>query len=133
MARYAIKGARPGVLRETAAVYGEAQPDEPIPVFQLTVGERGRVVLPAEVRDKLKIKDGDAIALILETDGTITLKTRDVAIRSVRGMFKHLATPGRLASDELIAGRRREAKMEDREFRARTALHQRMSRRRAKR
>ena len=117
MARYEIKPERPYVLRETAAVHGEPEPDEQIPVFQLTVGERGRLVLPAEVRDKLQIKDGDPIALILENDGTITLKTRDVAIRSVRGMLKHLATPGKLASDELIAERRREAKIEDRKFR----------------
>jgi AbrB family looped-hinge helix DNA binding protein len=127
VARYEIKSRR-GVVRETAAVYGEPEPHVPTPVFQLTVGERGRLVLPAEVREKLKIKDGDRIALVLEKDGTMALKTRDVAIRSLRGMFKHLAVPGKLASDELIAERRREAKMEDREFRERTALHRRMKR-----
>ena len=82
-----------------------------------TVTSKGQVTIPKPVRDRLNIKDGDPIALILEKDGTITLKTRDVAIRSLRGMLKHLAIPGRLASDELIAERRREAKVEDRKFR----------------
>ncbi len=97
--------------------YGAPEPAEAAPVFQLTVGERGRLVLPAEVREKLKIADGDRIALVLEKDGTMSLKTRDVAIRNLRGMFKHLAIPGKSVVDELITERRREAKIEDRKFR----------------
>jgi AbrB family looped-hinge helix DNA binding protein len=131
MARYEVK-ARPGVAREAAPAYHGPEGYAPAPVFQLTVGERGRLVLPVEVRETLKIKDGDPIALVLEPDGTMSLKTRDVAIRSFRGMLKHLARPGRLASDELIAERRREAKMEEREFRERSVLH-RMNRGRTKR
>jgi AbrB family looped-hinge helix DNA binding protein len=123
MADYEIRRERPSRARETAPSYGSpgaagGQPaDGSIPVFQLTVGERGRLVLPAAVREKLAIKVGDPIALVLEPDGTMSLKTRDVAIRGLRGMFKYHATPGRLASDELIAERRREAKLEDRKFR----------------
>jgi AbrB family looped-hinge helix DNA binding protein len=109
---------RPGMVRETAVAYGESATSAAPEVFQLTVGERGRLVLPAEVRQKLAIADGDRLALILEPDGTMSLKTRAVAIRSLRGMFKHLATPGKLASDELIAERRREAAMEERKTRA---------------
>lgn len=116
MGPYEIKSRR-SVVREAMPVYGAPEPYEPAPVFQLTVGERGRLVLPADVREQLKIKSGDPIALILEKDGTMSLKTRDVAIKNLRGMFKHLAVPGKLASDELIAERRREAKMEDRKFR----------------
>jgi len=115
--KYELKS-RPSAARETAPAYGAPAPAEAAPIFQLTVGERGRLVLPAEVREKLKIAAGDHIALILERDGTMSLKTRDVAIRSLRGMFKHLAIPGKLASDELIAERRREAKMEERKSRA---------------
>ena len=118
MGDYEIKRERPPRVYETAPLYGEPdRGDAPVSVFQLTVDERGRLVLPAEVRDRLKIASGDPIALIVEKDGTISLKTREVAIRNLRGMFKHLATPGKLASDELIAERRREAKIEARKFR----------------
>ncbi|OFV91897.1 MAG: hypothetical protein A3G76_09255 [Acidobacteria bacterium RIFCSPLOWO2_12_FULL_65_11] len=74
-------------------------------------------MLPVEVRDTLKIRDGDRVSLTLEEDGSLVLQTREVAIGRLRGMFKHLARPGRLASDQLIAERRREARMEDRKFR----------------
>jgi len=97
-------------------------------VYHLTVDERGRVMLPGEVREKLKIAVGDRVALMLETDGTMALKTRDVAISNLRGMFKHVAPKGRLASDELIAARRAEVRKEEQEFRERTALHRRMRR-----
>ena len=74
-------------------------------------------MLPAEVREKLKIEEGDRVALILEDDGTISVKTREVALNDLQGSFKHLAPKDHFASDDLIAERRREAKMEDRKFR----------------
>src|SRR6185295_5385444 len=117
MADYEIKRERPPRVREASPSYGAPDTGDSVPVFHLTVGERGRLVLPAEVRDKLAIKDGDPIALVLEPDGTMSLKTRDVAIRNPRGMFRYRPASGRLASDELIAERRREAKLEDRRFR----------------
>ena len=40
-----------------------------------------------------------------------------MAIKRLRGMFKRPDKQGRLASDELIAERRREARQDDREFR----------------
>jgi AbrB family looped-hinge helix DNA binding protein len=116
---YRIKKPRPSVAREAAVPYGGAvdPPARAATVYHVTVTERGRFVLPAEVRDRLNIRDGDKVSLMIEEDGAVTLQTREVAIRRLRGMFKHLAKPGRLASDELIAERRREAKKEDREFR----------------
>ena len=136
MARYKIKQERPNVVREAAAQYKvpiSAQPLQAPGVYHVTVTDRGRLVLPAEVREKLKIRDGDRVAVCLEEDGTIEIETLDVAIGKMRGMFKHLNKPGQLASDRLIAERRRQARMEDREFRERRALHRRMKRARTKR
>ncbi len=117
MARYRIPKARGVRVRETAPAYGDVPESEPIPVYHVTVTDRGRLVLPAEIREKLKIRDGDRVSLTLEDDGRVTLQTRDVAISRMRGMFKHLARPGRLESDELIKERRREARREEKKFR----------------
>jgi len=99
-----------GVVREAATEYAHAEADS---VFQISMGERGRLVLPAEIRDRLGIRQGDPLALIVERDGTVSLKTREVALNDLQGSFKHLAPSGRYASDDLIAERRRQARLED--------------------
>ncbi len=119
MARGTVKTERPAVAREAAAEYGAAAPDQagqvPGRVYHVTVTDRGRLVLPVEIRKKLKIRDGDRVAVAIEADGSISVTTKDVAIKMLRGMFKHLNRPGEpLASDRLIAERRREARMDDR-------------------
>lgn len=116
MVRYRIDKARPLQVREAAAEYHVDNEIEPIQcpgVYHVTISDRGRLVLPADVRERLNIHDGDRVAVGIEDDGTIYLRTRDVAIKRLRGAFKHLNKPGVLASDELIAGRRREARMDD--------------------
>src|SRR3954468_15850453 len=121
MAGHEIKRERPSRVRETAPTYGEADDDTVIEVPPLavavTVAERGRLVLPAEVRERLHIRDGDRLALVVDPDGTIRLQTGDVLARSLMGAYKHLS-PGRRAVDELIKERRREAAMEERDTRA---------------
>jgi AbrB family looped-hinge helix DNA binding protein len=119
MARYRIKPENPSRAREAAVEYTRpvSQPFQAPGVYHVTVTDRGRLVLPAEVRERLKIRDGDRVAVRVEDDGTISVRTRDVAIKRLRGMFKRPAKQGRLPSDELIAERRREARKDDREFR----------------
>jgi AbrB family looped-hinge helix DNA binding protein len=109
-----MKSREPNRVRETALVYGAA---EPAPEgFQVVVADRGRIVLPAEVRERLHIHDGDRLWLLVDADGTIHIKTRTVVVQSLSGLFKDLS-PGRSAVDELIAERRREAAMEERDTR----------------
>ena len=135
MTKYEFRPPRASRAREAAPRYGTADRDRPLQapgVYHVTVDERGRVMLPTDVRENLKIGEGDRIALIFEDDGTMSLKTRDVAINNLRGMFKHLAPTDHNASDDLIAERRRQARMEDREFKERTALHRRMKRERSR-
>jgi len=116
MAHYTVKAQRGLRVREAAVEYGGVPKEPPLPVYHVTVTERGRLVLPLEIREKLKIRDGDRVSLTLEDDGCVTLQTFDVALRRLRGMFKHLARPGRLESDELIKERRREARREEKKF-----------------
>jgi AbrB family looped-hinge helix DNA binding protein len=97
----------PGLVREVSPHY--AAHEQSVDVFHVSMGERGRLVLPAEIRERLGIRQGDELALILEVDGTISIKTRDVALNDLQGSFKHLAPTDHFASDDLIAERRREA------------------------
>ena len=116
MANYKIAKARPSRASEAAVEYRVPayQPVQATGVYHVTVADRGRLVLPAEIREKLKIRDGDRVAVAIEADGSISVTTQDVAISMLRGMFKHLNKPGQpLASDELIAERRREARRDD--------------------
>ena len=120
MSKYKVRPARGLRTREAEPAYELPPPgaaDEMPRVFHVTVTDRGRLVLPAGLRDTLAIKDGDPVSLTLEDDGRVTLQTREVAIRRLRGMFKHLARPGILESDELIKERRREARREEKKFR----------------
>ena len=85
MAGYEIKRERPPRVRETTPAYGGVDDDPEIDVAPLavsvTVAERGRLVLPAEVRERLHIRDGDRLALVVDADGTIRLQTGDVLAR----------------------------------------------------
>ena len=130
MSGYSIRK-RPLRAKETAPDYGVTESFRPLqsPVYHVPVTDRGRLVLPVEIRQRLEIRDGDKVAVAIEADGSISVTTRDVAIGMLRGMFKHLHKPGEpRASDRLIAERRREARMEEREFRERSERLKRMAR-----
>ncbi|MBI2921338.1 MAG: AbrB/MazE/SpoVT family DNA-binding domain-containing protein [Planctomycetes bacterium] len=81
---------------------------------QVRLGARGRFVLPAGIRRSMKLRPGDAIAIIPEPDGSFRILSVRDAVRRVRGLYAHLA-PGRSLSRELIAERRREAAREEQE------------------
>src|SRR5215831_7587645 len=103
-------------IRDTTPEFGAP---EPVPVaFGVVMADRGRLVLPVEVRERLHIKPGDRLTLRVEPDGTMKLLTAAAFARSLRGMFKHLGVPGRSIVDDLIAERRREARMEEEDTRA---------------
>jgi AbrB family looped-hinge helix DNA binding protein len=82
--------------------------------FPIQLGERGRIVLPARVREALSLHPGDRLVLTVEKSGEMRLTSLARQIESGMGLFKHIAPKGRRISDELIADRRREAKREER-------------------
>ena len=117
---YKSRKPRSSLVRETAPAWGVDAPPAAAAeriVFPVVMAARGRMVVPAEVRERLNIKQGDRLALIVDPDGSIRLQTRKVAIANLRGAFKDFA-PARILSDELIAERRLEAAKEERESRA---------------
>lgn len=82
---------------------------------QIVVGDRGRVVLPSEVRSALGLKTGSRLLLSTETDGSLRLRPYRSVADQGRGMLAGLAPEGESMVDELLAERRREAAREDRE------------------
>jgi AbrB family looped-hinge helix DNA binding protein len=79
-----------------------------VDLYSVTVGARGRVVLPVALRERLGLKEGDKLVLTVQPDGSVKLLSRREAVRRARGLFAHVA-PGESLVDELIAERREEA------------------------
>jgi AbrB family looped-hinge helix DNA binding protein len=82
---------------------------------RVVLGDRGRVVLPSDVRAQLNLEPGTPMLLRTEPDGSLRLRPyRSVAERH-RGMLADLSSSGESLVDELVAERRREAAREDEE------------------
>ena len=79
--------------------------------YTLQLGDRGRIVLPAIVREQLNLKEGDRLVLTLETDGSLRLTTLRELVKKAQGLFKDIKEVS-LAS-ELIQERRKEALREN--------------------
>lgn len=70
------------------------------------------MVLPAKLRERLGLEEGDRLVLTLRQDGSVELTPLREAVRRVRGMYAHVA-PGRSLVDELTSERREEALREE--------------------
>lgn len=82
----------------------------------------GKIVIPAELRRELGIKDGDSVILERDESGGFVLKTRAQVVQEVRAAFRAMRQPGvdyGSVVDELIADRRAEAAREEAESRSR--------------
>jgi AbrB family looped-hinge helix DNA binding protein len=78
---------------------------------RVQVGEKGRIVIPAEIREAMGINVGDTIELRLE-DHELRVSTRRARIRRAQERVRYLAPRGTLVSEELSAERREAAKNE---------------------
>jgi AbrB family looped-hinge helix DNA binding protein len=79
------------------------------------INENGRIVVPAVIRKAMGLKLGDSVVLSLE-EGVLRIEPQLAKIRRIQGEFKAFANPASLASDELIAERREEARSETEEW-----------------
>jgi AbrB family looped-hinge helix DNA binding protein len=81
--------------------------------FTVQVGERGRFVLPAEVRRSIGVDTGDFLVLELDTEkATLHLRRAKDVANDGRGLFSDLS-PGTDLASQLIEDRRAEAARED--------------------
>jgi AbrB family looped-hinge helix DNA binding protein len=76
------------------------------------VSASGRMNLPSEVRKALGLKGPGHVILTIH-DGTLTVRTMAQALKQVRALARPYAPKDRLASEELIAERREEARREE--------------------
>lgn len=79
----------------------------------VVLGDRGRLVLPAAVRRKLKLEQGSRLQVYVDNDGTLVLRPYAAIVDGLRGSLAHLKKPGESVVDELIAERRQEARREE--------------------
>lgn len=77
----------------------------------VTIGDRGRVVLPAAVRNQLGLEAGTRMLLSTEPDGSLRLRPYRAIADRHRGILGR--SVGESEVDALIAERRREAARED--------------------
>ena len=75
--------------------------------YSVVMGDRGRLVVPAELRERLHLEAGSTL-ILLETPGGIILATREQLMKLVREDLQGLDLVG-----ELIAERRRQAALDD--------------------
>jgi AbrB family looped-hinge helix DNA binding protein len=80
---------------------------------EVQVGAQGRIVIPAGLRNALKLKPGDRLVVRLVGE-SLVLERRETVERRLRERFRHIPGNLRLA-EELIAERRAEAAREARE------------------
>jgi AbrB family looped-hinge helix DNA binding protein len=72
--------------------------------------ERGRLVLPAELRRRLGLKAGDEVAITEEPDGALRIESRLAAARALIGLA---GTLDHSSLDDLRAIRLEQARAED--------------------
>lgn len=80
------------------------------------INENGRIVIPAEIRQKMGLKPGDTVVMKLDADGELRIESHRARIRQIQESLRHLIPADRLLSDELIAERREEARREMEEW-----------------
>lgn len=76
----------------------------------------GKIVIPAELRRELGIKDGDSVVIERDDRGQLVLKSYAQVVKEVQAAFRAMRKPGvdyRGVIDELIAERRAEADADD--------------------
>lgn len=79
--------------------------------FYANLDAKGRLVLPVKLRDRLGVKEGDAVAISITPGSKATITSVREKLRSLKGMLKKSAA-GRSPVQELIAERKREAAQE---------------------
>jgi len=79
------------------------------------INHNGRVVIPAAIRQQMGLSAGDTLLMDI-VDGVLHIESYRARIRRIQQEFAQYRRPDVLASDELIAERREEARREEEEI-----------------
>ena len=77
-------------------------------IYHLKVDSSGRIVLPADVRARNFISEGDSLIMVADEHG-LHVKTRGQIKAEVQAYFATLAPANVILSDEILADRRTES------------------------
>lgn len=86
----------------------DASPGALTPV-RLKIGEAGRIVIPADMRQAMMVGPGDMVTARV-VDGELRIISSRAAIRKAQKLVREHIAPGQNLVDELIAERREEAR-----------------------
>jgi len=79
--------------------------------YAVALRERGRLVLPSQLRRRLDLHPGDRLILTVDSEGGFQVVTAQEQARRLLGFYRDLA-PGRSLAAELMAERRDEGRRE---------------------
>jgi AbrB family looped-hinge helix DNA binding protein len=76
-------------------------------VYHATLGAGGRLVIPAALRQALRLKEGDPVVLARNGE-VVRIASHDTALKEVRAYFQEGIPDGVRLAEELLAERREE-------------------------
>lgn len=85
--------------------------DKPPAPVTATIGAAGRLVIPAELRERLAIGEGDEVSLSIE-EGALVMRTRAGELERARAIVRQYVPEGVSLVDELIADRHADAALD---------------------
>jgi AbrB family looped-hinge helix DNA binding protein len=78
---------------------------------RIRIGEKGRIIIPAAMRQALGMVEGEMLDLVTD-DGELRMATRRERLRRAQEWARKVIPPGISLADELNAERREAAKYE---------------------
>ncbi len=78
---------------------------------RIRIGEKGRIIIPAAMREALGMVKGEMLDLVVD-DGELRMATRRERLRRAQEWARKVIPPGVSLADELNAERREAAKYE---------------------
>jgi len=85
--------------------------DNPPQQYTVSLGQKGRLVLPAEARRQLGFEEGDRLVLTVEADGSMRLISARRLAHDLQGMLQDLQ-PTHSWTEALLQERRAESRQE---------------------
>src|SRR5947209_2009855 len=87
--------------------------------YRVRVAAGGRIVIPAEVRQELGVREGDELILSRSENG-FRMSTVEQVVKEAQAYFRQFKGSGAGVVDEFLDERRQEAAEEERESGSRT-------------